>query len=550
MGPGGHVSRPEVALLGYRVRTLDPARPFASAVALTGGEIVAVGSDEEVRRLCDARTETVQGHGAALVPGLVDSHQHALSAAVFARGADLTSVRTIEDLKASLVRERTLVGDGAWVLGWGMDYNAFLGVDFTNAAIEDAVGGQPCLLRSMDAHVGLATRAALDRAGISGPIDFEDGSRVVCRDGVPTGELDEPSAVDLVASVVPPITAAETRAMVLDVLRKCSALGITAIHQMDGAAATFHLAADLEAAGELDVRLLLPVWQTPETSAEETEEQLRLGERRGRLWRGGVVKFFADGVIDVGTGWLLAADTRGGSTRPYWPDPVRYVSAVRRFAGAGFQCVTHSTGDAGVRCALDAYRQAGRGSHGPHRIEHIETLDDADLPRFASEGVVASMSLSHAVAPRDGSDWWSEVLGPERCSRAWRCRELLDSGAIVPLGSDWPVASWDPRVGLAWVRLRREPGTDRPPFELHQRLTGEQALEGYTTMAARAVGEERVAGRIREGFRADLTAFAEDPVDVGPARPPPPSRGAHRRRRARRVESPMMSVDGLGGAPT
>jgi predicted amidohydrolase YtcJ len=505
----------ELALIGFRVRTLDPARPTASAVAVSAGTIAAVGSDDEVRELCGARTETIEGHGAALVPGLVDCHHHVLSADVFARGVDLTQVRTVAELKAAVTDERARVGDGNWVLGWGLDYNVFQGVEFGSSIIEDVAGGNPCFLRQMDGHVALASKAALEAAGIAGPVEFDDGSRVVCRDGVPTGELDEFSAMDLVLRVVPPLTPVERRAMVLAVLRECTSLGVTGIHQMDGDAATFDLVADLEAAGELDLRLVVPVWQAPETTPEETEEQLLLGRRRGHLWRGGVAKFFADGVIDVGTGWLLAPDTKGRSTKPYWPDTGLYTARVRRFAQAGFQCVTHSTGDAGVRCALDAYKAAGPGRHGPHRIEHSETLDDADLPRFAAEGVVASMQPLHMQwRLDDGSDWWTQMLGPERVARAWRCRDLLDSGAIVPLGSDWPVAQKDPRVGIAWARLRREPGTDRPPFESSQRLTGLQALEGYTTMAARTAGEEDVAGRIRTGFRADLTAFAEDPAEV------------------------------------
>lgn len=512
---GDRLNHADLVLLDFRIRTLDPQRPSATAVAVRGGSVIAVGSDDVVRRLCGPHTAIVEGKGAVLVPGFVDAHQHALSAPEVARGVDLTTLRTRDELAAALARERERVGDGAWVLGWGFEYGIFAGADFSNSAIDDAVRGQPCLLRSFDVHTGLATRAALERAGIQGPMEFKDGSRVVCRDGVPTGELNEISAIKLVADVVPPITPAESRTMVLKALRQCACVGITALHLMDGSADSYALARDLEESGDLDIRLVIPVWQRPDTSPEETEAQLALRDVRGRLWRGGVAKFFADGVIDTGTGWLLDPDTAGGSTAPFWPDPGHYAETVRRFAEAGWQCVTHATGDAAVRSALDAYRHVGPGHSAPHRIEHVETLDDADLPRFAAESVVASMQSLHLQwREDDGSDWWTQLLGPERAARAWRFRELRDSGAVVPLGSDWPVAGRDPRLGMAWARLRREPGSDRPPFEPHQCLTGLQALEGYTTMAARAVGEESVAGRISEGCRADFTGFADDPIEV------------------------------------
>lgn len=506
---------PELALVDFQIRTLDPERPFATAVAVADGMVVAVGTDAEVRRLCSAGTQIVAGGGAALVPGLVDTHQHALSAPQIARGADLTSIHTLDGLLADLRRALDSAGDGAWVLGWGLNYSVFPGGLLSNSIIEEAVQGRPCLLRSFDGHTGLATQAALELAGVRGPVEFGDGSRIVCEDGVPTGELDEMSAIRLVADVIPPVTSTEARAMVLEVLRDCTAVGITAIHLMDGNLDSYALARDLEESGELDIRLVIPVWQAPETSPEETEAYLASRDVGGRLWRGGVAKFFIDGVVDTGTSWLLTPDTQGESTDPFWPQPGAYADAVNLFAAAGWQCATHATGDAAVRAALDAYRRAGRGRRGPHRIEHIETLDDADLPRFAKEGVAASMQPLHMQwREDDASDWWARRLGRERCSRAWRCLELIESGATVPLGSDWPVAGRDPRLGMAWARLRREPGTDRPPFEPHQRLSGLQALEGYTTMAARTVAEESIAGRIAEGYRADFTGLAEDPVDV------------------------------------
>jgi predicted amidohydrolase YtcJ len=299
-------------------------------------------------------------------------------------------------------------------------------------------------------------------------------------------------------------------------LRTLNACGVTGVHVMDGSPATFDLMRELEAAGDLTVRAIVPLWQKPEMSFDEMRDQLRFVGEHGRLWRGGVAKFFIDGVIDTGTGWLYEPDTLGDGLAPFWPDPDRYAEAVRIFAGAGFQCVTHATGERGVRAALDAYLAAGAAEGVRHRVEHIETTTDADLARFPREQVIASMQPLHMQwREDDGSDSWAARLGPERAGRAWRTGDLLRTGATLALGSDWPVAQNDPRIGMAWARLRRQPGAPgRRTFEPDQRLTGLEALEGYTTGAAATVGESALGGRIAPGLRADLTILAEDPVLV------------------------------------
>ena len=148
---------------------------------------------------------------------------------------------------------------------------------------------------------------------------------------------------------------------------------------------------------------------------------------------------------------------QGGGTEPFWPDPDRYARAVHLFAKAGFQCVTHATGDRAVRAALDAYRAAGAVPGVRHRVEHIETLQDHDLPRFAAEGVAASMQPLHMQWRRaDHTDSWAGRLGRERTSRAWRTRDLLDSGALAarsaltgPSPSTTRASEWPGRVCAA-----------------------------------------------------------------------------------------------------
>jgi len=183
--------------------------------------------------------------------------------------------------------------------------------------------------------------------------------------------------------------------------------------------------------------------------------------------------------------------------------------AVEALSAAGVPAAPVS----GVREALDAYRDSPGAEGIHHRIEHIETLQPQDLPRFAGEQVIASMQAQHMMwlAP-DRSDNWSRRLGDDRCRRAFPLRSLLESGAMVTLGSDWPVARFDPRLGIAAARLRRPPAMrGRAPYD-DQAIGALEALEGYTTWPARTVGHAAHQGRVKPGFWGDLSVFAEDPV--------------------------------------
>jgi predicted amidohydrolase YtcJ len=526
----------DLAIVGAAVTTLDPARPTAQAIAVRAGRIVAVGSDAEIRAVCDGSTEVIDLRGASVVPGLTDGHIHPFWLEQVA-GADLTACGTLAEVRDALAKERERIGDDGWLLGWGLEYGIFGDQPIDSSVVADVAAGAPTLLTFFDQHTGLASDRALELAGVSGAVSFSTNSEVVLRDGVPTGELREMPAMDLVRRVIPKLTDDERLAKATSILRGFNAVGLTGLHAMNGNPGSFDLVRELEARGDLTLRTVIPFWQKPDTPFEAMEAQLALRDERGELWRGGVAKFFIDGVIDTGTGWLVDPDTEGDGTASYWPDPEAYRRSVALFTGAGFGCTTHACGDMAVRYALDAYRDA-RGGGGAaaveqaraagvsvpagahplgtarHRIEHIETIQLSDIARFAAEDVAASMQPLHMqwVEP-DGSDSWSRRLGPERAARGFLSRDLHDAGAVVPLGSDWPVASFDPRIGMAWARLRREAGLrGSAPLTPGAPLTPLQTLHGYTTANARMLGEEHHLGRIRVGFHADLTAFAADPL--------------------------------------
>jgi predicted amidohydrolase YtcJ len=510
------MSSADAAILGARIRTLDPECPSASAVAWSGGTVVAVGADDEVRAVCDSRTEVIDARRTAIVPGLVDGHFHPLTGVDWtAGGVDLASCQTLDDARARLAEQQARVSNGDWVVGYGLSYGVFPGGDVDGRLLADAVGGAPAFVFLYDGHGAVATPRALELAGVDGPRQLPGNSEVVCRAGAPTGALREMPAQELVRAAMPVTTAAQRRARYVAAAREWNALGLTGVHAMDGSAETFEILRELEAHGDLTLRTIVAVTVTPEMSPDERGGLLALRDERGSLWRCGAAKFFIDGTIDAGTAWLFEPDAKGESTKPYWPEPEEYVTAVAQFASEGFQCVTHAIGDRAVQAALDAYRAVRRADGvAPHRIEHIETLRDEELGRFAQQGVVASMQPVHADLSFDGdAPTWPKRLDPERVARGWRYGDLKRSGAIVALGSDWPLGHPDPRITMASARLRRPPW--RPEAEPHrpdQALTPLQALEGLTLECARAAGEADRSGAIRPGCRADLTGFTEDPV--------------------------------------
>ncbi|WP_246257242.1 amidohydrolase [Amycolatopsis anabasis] len=502
----------DLLLHGGLVRTLDPAHPVAKAVAVRDGTILAVGDDHELRWLRGPRTATVDLAGATLTPGLVDGHLHPVLGLETTAGADLGGVRDLRGLRDRIAAERRRAGPGDWILGWNLDPNVFGEDPVTARVVDEAAGEVPAFLTFADAHSALAGSAALRLAGVDGPREFGQGASIACDPaGRPTGHLLEHEAMDLVRLVIPAEPEARRRARLRRLLREMAAAGLTGGHVMDGDG--IELVGDLDAAGELPVRLRFAPWCMPGDGEPGWQELLRAQRQHGELWRVGGVKLFLDGTIDGGTAWLEEPDTRGASTRSFWPDPAEFSAAVRFFAAHGVPTATHAIGDAAVRHVLDTV--AGLPDTGArHRVEHLETVPDGQLRRFAELGVVASMQPTHAHYSRaDGGDNWSRRLGAPRAGRAWRCRDLADAGATLVLGSDWPIASFDPRRVLAGARLRRPAGSPEiEPVLPGQALTALMALAGMTTHAAEAAGESAVAGRIRPGRRADLTAFTVDPL--------------------------------------
>ncbi|MGV9778027.1 amidohydrolase [Streptosporangium sp. NPDC003464] len=489
-----------------------------TALAVSGGRISALGDDRRIRALADSSTTVIDLRGAVVIPGLVDGHLHPVSGAELTHGLDLSRCADLDAVREALAREVRSLAPGAWLHGWGLDPNVFEDRPVEAAALAPVLDGVPALLQLFDAHSMLASPRALELAGVDGPRSFAQSAEVVCDEtGRPTGLLLEDAACELVERAAPRPTHAERRARLAAALRGMAAAGLTGGHVMDANGDSLALYAELDAAGELPVRLRVAPWCQPGTDADALRALIEQQGTGGTLWRTEGVKLFMDGTIDNGTAWLERPDCHGESTHAFWPDPEAYTRILGELHRAGVPTATHAIGDAAVRHVLDSVEKAlATGDRGVrHRVEHIETVPDDTLRRFAALGVVASMQPTHCCdfTRADHTDNWSRRLGEERASRAWRCRDLWDSGATVVLGSDWPIAPYPPLGVMAGARHRR-PSRDlsRPPHGPEQALTALEALRGMTVNAARAAGEEREAGRLAVGHRADLTVLADSPL--------------------------------------
>ncbi|MFD9035278.1 amidohydrolase [Streptomyces sp. NPDC059567] len=511
------------SLVLLSARLLDPVTGRLlpeSALAVAGGRIAALGDDREIRALADSSTTVVDLKGAAVTPGLTDGHLHPVSGAELTHGLDLSGCTDLDSVREALAREVRTLERGAWLFGWGLDPNAFGDRPVESAALAPVLDGVPALLQLFDAHSMLASPRALELAGVDGPRTFDQAAEVVCDDsGQPTGLLLEDAACELVERAAPQPTHAERRDRLAAALRAMAAAGLTGGHAMDANGESLALYTELDAVGALPLRLRVAPWCQPGTDADGLRSLIEQQGTGGALWRTAGVKLFMDGTIDNGTAWLEHPDCHGESTHAFWPDPAAYTHIIGELHRAGVPTATHAIGDAAVRHVLDSVEkaQAGDRSGVRHRIEHIESVPDDTLRRFAELGVIASMQPTHCCdfTRADHTDNWSRRLGEERASRAWRCRDLRDSGASVVLGSDWPIAPFPPLGVMAGARHRR-PSRDltQPPHGPEQALTALEALQGMTLVPAFAAGEEHEAGRLVVGHRADLTVLADDPLTV------------------------------------
>lgn len=499
----------------------------ATAVAITGDRIVEVGSDAAALALRGPRTEVVDARGATVMPAFDDAHTHLRSGSLALDQVDLFGLRSLDEMQAAVRRFAAENPHREWIVGRGWLYGSIPGGLPTRGQLDAVVADRPAYLECFDGHTGWANTAALRAARIDDATpDPRDGRIVRDASGAATGILLE-HAIGLVEDVLPKPGDGETVDLLRRGLRANAAAGIGACQDAWADPADLGLVrrlADLD--GGLPVRVRMAMELRPGLGLERWTADLdrfdaavRKHEIDGWL-RGGILKSFMDGVVETRTASMLepyvGTDTRGA---PRWTeDDLR--AAMPLAHRRGWQVELHAIGTAAVRQALDAFEALGVGEARArrHRVEHIETLDPADLSRFAGLGVVASFQPFHAVPDANGIDLWSSNLGPELAGSGWRLRSLLESGAALAFGSDWPVVPYDPFLEVH-AAVNRTTTDGQPPggFHVDEALSLPQALAAATWGSAFAEHAEGQRGALTVGRLADLVVLDRDLLAEGPS---------------------------------
>jgi predicted amidohydrolase YtcJ len=500
-------------LLNAHVVTMDDKQPSAEAIAVQGERIIWVGSTGEAKRLYPNPDRTVDLRGATVLPGIIDAHTHLIDLGQSLVRLNLKDIPTEKEIVERVKQRAASAAAGEWILGWGWDEGKWASNYPTNQALSAATPNNPVFLVGLHTFAAWANQRALGLARISKETKDPENGRII-RDektGEPTGILLN-RAQDLVAKHIPPMTLVQAKRAMQLAARECLRNGLTGIHEAKVAPLEVQAFHELVREGRMPLRVY---GMLDGADKNLVEEWLKRGPEIDPHHQLTIraFKIFADGALGSRGAALLEPYTDAPQTKGVMTTPESEVySLTRRSLQAGFQVCTHAIGDAANRSVLDAYAQAEKkvpASHDPRlRVEHVQVLAPEDISRFAKLGVIASMQPTHCTSDMA---WAEKRLGPVRVKGAYAWRSVKDSGAHLPLSSDFPGETLNPFYGIYAAITRQDPRGNPPGgWYPEQKLTLEEALRGYTVEAAYAEFEEREKGSIEKGKLADLIVISKD----------------------------------------
>ncbi len=481
-----------------------------------------MGSVREIDRYRGPHTRVIDAQGQLVLPGFTDCHIHFMEGSLGLLHVDLNGAATVGEIQKRVSAYAVAHPHEEWILGMGWTYPAFAPSGMPDRRIlDEVVLHRPVFLEAYDGHTSWANSKALAVAGITRETpDPPNGKIVRDEKGEATGALLE-AAGGLVSKFAPKPTRDERLAALRKGLHEANRVGLVRVHSAGGDFEWLDLYDELRHNGELTVRQYIAYRLNP---PELTPAAIEKAEQARRTYRddwiaAGAVKTMLDGVVEAHTAAMLTpySDDPTTSGKLFW-DPAKYQQAIAELDRRGFQIFTHAIGDRAVRLALDAYEQAqtknGTKDARP-RVEHIETITAADIPRFGSLGAIASFQPLHAYPDDDTLKIWARNAGPDRAGRAWVWHSIETTGGRLAFGSDWPVVTLSPWPGAQNALTRQTTEGDPPGGWLpKERISLEATIKAYTLGAAIAGRREKSEGSLEAGKLADLIVLSQNLFEI------------------------------------
>ena len=526
----------DLVLLNGKIWTGEPVSPpgnkpapakFAQGVAIANGRILAVGSDADIQHYAGGNSKVVDLKGRLAVPGLIDSHAHFISGGFQLLSINLKDARSEQEFTRRIAAKVRTLAPGRWMIGGDWDEQAWDSARLpTRQMIDGVTSNNPVFLSRYDGHAVLANSPALRLANVTRATPDPAGG-VIVRDaaGEPTGILKD-AAQDLVGKVIPPPTESEAAEALHAALKEAARVGLTSLHSIavdaDSWNGSFTGEIQLLRRAELDGWLTCRMYEIiPITRWEKLRDaglERNMGDDFVKL---GAVKAFADGSLGSATAWMyepFADDPENrGVPNSLMSSPTKMQGLASGADQAQIQLCIHAIGDRAIAEILDMYERLGGDAPAAHRfrIEHAQHMRPQDFARFGRLGIVASMQPYHAI---DDGRWAEKRLGHERLRWSYAWRSVLDAGAPLAFGSDWPVAPLSPILGIyAAVTRATLDGKHPDGWFPEQRLTVEEALRAYTQGSAYAAFQESEKGAITSGRLGDVVVLSDDLFTIPPA---------------------------------
>jgi len=502
----------DTVFLSGKVFTMDESGSISEAVAVKDGVIIFVGKNGGAEKFIGNGTKVFDLKGGLIMPGFIESHGHFYSTGQSLNILDLVGTISAEEI-AGLVRDRAgSLPEGQWIIGRGWDQNDWRSMEFPGHSILDiAAPKNPVLLRRVDGHAVWVNSLVLAMAGITEETRNPAGGEILRDDsGRPTGILID-NAINLTRGIIPVPGVEEIIKDLVAAEKHCFSLGITSFHDMGISPELIGIVKKLYSDEIFKIRLYEYLGSDENGWKAEAAKGPQIDLFNKRLTIRGV-KAFIDGALGSRGALLFAPYSDRPDTKGLQVTSDEELTKVAEYCREhNLQLAVHAIGDLGNHKVLDVYENVIDGdSRGKYRwrIEHVQILANDDIPRFKKSGVVPSMQPVHCTSDMP---WAGDRIGGQRISGAYAWRSLLDTGAIIPGGSDTPVEDANPILGI-YAAATRQDVKGNPPggWNPEQRVSRNEAIKMFTSWGAWAAFEEDYKGSIKPGYIADLIVLDRD----------------------------------------